>query len=25
LSAYSRRLERRLDPVHLAPTKLAVQ
>ena len=25
LSAYSRYLERRLDPVHLAPTKLAVQ
>jgi len=25
LSAYSRHLERRLDPVHLAPTKLAVQ
>jgi polar amino acid transport system permease protein len=25
LSAYSRRLERRLDPVHLAPAKLAVQ
>jgi polar amino acid transport system permease protein len=25
LSAYSRRLERQLDPVHLAPRKLAVQ
>lgn len=25
LSAYSRRLEKRLDPVHLAPAKLAVQ
>jgi len=25
LSAYARRLERRLDPVHLAPAKLAVQ